>query len=198
MANPISVAIHGKGILSTLQRGRTILERYGLNESRLEHGLQSFANFMVTHNFRATLPVTATPLSRYPNLAQKLQSQGVELAVHGLKHVDHTLIPLEEVVAELQQATRIFVQAGIHVAGFRAPYLRYNADILAALRRCGFCYDSSQGLAWDVIGSREISHYQRVLEFYGAKPASQHLALPRLEDGLVLIPYCLPDDEALV
>lgn len=198
MANPLSVAIQGKGILSTVQRGMSILGRYGLSESRLEQGLQRFVNFMVTHNFRATLPVTAIPLSRHLSLAQNLQSQGVELAVHGLKHVDHTLLPLEDVVGELQHATRIFVEAGIHAAGFRAPYLRYNADILTALRTCGFCYDGSQALALDVTDGLETSRYQRVLEFYGANFASQHLALPRLEDGLVLVPYSLPDDEALI
>ncbi len=198
MANPLSVAIHGKGILSTVQRGMTILGRYGLNESRLEQDIQRFVNFMITHNFRATLPVTATPMARYPQLAQKLQSQGVELAVHGLKHVDHTLLPLEDLVGELQQATRIFVEAGIHAAGFRAPYLRSNADILKALKTCGFCYDSSQALAWDMTGGIETPKYQRALEFYGAQSAAQQLALPRLEDGLVRIPYCLPDDEALV
>ena len=147
----------------------------------------------------ATLPVTAVPLARHLRLAQKLQAQGMELAVHGLKHVDYTKMPLEELVSDLQQALCIFSAAGIRAAtGFRSPYLRWNADTLAALKTCGFSYDSSQALAWDVTAGLETSSYKIALEFYGALQAAKHVAMPQLEDGLVRIPYCLPDDEALV
>jgi hypothetical protein len=44
----------------------------------------------------------------------------------------------------------------------------------------------------------ETEAYRRVLDFYGAQSASDYPALPQLVDGLVRIPYCVPDDEALV
>jgi hypothetical protein len=198
MANPIAVAVQGKGMRSTIHRGMTILDHYGLNENRLGSDLQRLILLMSSHQFQATLPVTAEPLRRHPQLARQLQSKGVELSIHGRKHVDHTLLPLEVLICELQHAKKIFAEAGIQATGFRSPYLRWNADTLAALRTCGFEYDSSQALAWDVMHGTQTPDYERVLAFYGAQPASHRMALPRLEDGLVCIPYCLPDDEALM
>ena len=40
--------------------------------------------------------------------------------------------------------------------------------------------------------------YRQVLTFYRAKLASKYPSLPRIENGLVRMPYSLPDDEALV
>jgi len=198
MANPVAVAVQGKGFLPMLRRGKVLIGRYSLSPAKIEGELKSLVETLRTHSCAATLPVTAAPLDNHLKLAQMLQDQGMELAVHGLKHVDHTCIPLEILIRDLQQAANIFSKAGIRVAGFRSPYLRWNAGTLAALRTCGFAYDSSQGLAWDVTGDVQTEGYQHVLEFYEAQQAEKYPALPRVEDGLVRIPYCLPDDEALV
>ena len=198
MANPIAMAVQGKGFLPTLQRGKAIAGRYGLSTAKMDSEIKSLVDTVMAFGCAATLPVTAVPLARHLRLADKLQVQGMELAVHGLKHVDYTKMPLEEVVSDLQQALCIFSASGIRAAGFRSPYLRWNADTLAALKTCGFAYDSSQALAWDVTAGLVTSSYKRALEFYGALQAAKHMAMPRLEDGLVRIPYCLPDDEALV
>ena len=40
--------------------------------------------------------------------------------------------------------------------------------------------------------------YEHVLQFYDTAPAALYPALPRDDLGLIRIPYCLPDDEALV
>ena len=76
--------------------------------------------------------------------------------------------------------------------GFRAPYLRSNADTIHAVRESGFLYDSSQALAWDVPQEVESAEYRHVLAFYGALPAAEYLCLLRLQAGLVRVPYCLP------
>ena len=198
MANPIAVAVQGKGFLPMLRRGGAIVGRYGLTTAKMESELKCLVDTVLTFGCRATLPITAAPMARHPKPAQKLHAQGIELAVHGLKHVDHTQLPIEMLVSDLQQAVHIFSKAGLHAAGFRSPYLRWNADTLAALKTCGFEYDSSQALTWDVTASLETPSYKRVLEFYGAQQAANHMALPNLQDDLVRIPYCLPDDEALI
>jgi hypothetical protein len=92
----------------------------------------------------------------------------------------------------------LFEQAGIRATGFRCPYLRWNADLLAALGDCGFAYDGSQALAWDVVDGHKTDSYRHVLSFYGARSATDYPALPRITGDLVRVPYCLPDDEALV
>jgi hypothetical protein len=122
----------------------------------------------------------------------------LELAIHGLRHTDHSRLELDNQRNQFRRAQGIFQETGIHATGFRSPYLRWNTDTVKALIECGFDYDSSQALAWDITNGLETSEYHRVLEFYGAQFASKVPALPRLSDGLVRIPYCLPDDEALI
>ena len=104
----------------------------------------------------------------------------------------------ENQLDHVRQSQRIFENAAVRAAGFRSPYLRWNADTISALGECGFAYDSSQALAWDVTNGLKTEYYARALEFYGAQFALQYPALPRLTKGLVRIPYCLPDDEAFV
>jgi hypothetical protein len=66
------------------------------------------------------------------------------------------------------------------------------------MREAGFIYDSSESLFWDVVTGCETEAYLRALEFYGARPAEIYPALPRVLEGVVEVPYCLPDDESLI
>jgi hypothetical protein len=65
------------------------------------------------------------------------------------------------------------------------------------LREFGYLYDSSRAIAWPIDSKYESESYHRALEFYGAVPAETNHSLPFIEDDLVVIPYSLPDDEAL-
>lgn len=196
--NPLSVAIKGKGVFSLLKRTQSIAARYGLTGSKMDGALALLAGALQPFGGKATLPVTAVTAARHSSIVKKYQEQGIEFAVHGLVHVDHTRLSPDGLQAHLQDASRIFRQTGIRAAGFRCPYLRWNNDTLEALRKSGFIYDSSQALAWDVVDGLETGAYHHVLGFYGAQSAGNYPALPRIDNGLVRIPYCLPDDEALV
>jgi len=181
-----------------LKRARAIVARYGLTSAKTEHALALLANTLQQFECKATFPVTAVALARHSAIIEEYQAQGIEFAVHGLVHVDHTQLSLDNQRAHFRHARRIFERAGVHVTGFRSPYLRWNADTLTALSECGFAYDSSQALAWDVVNDLETDTYRRALAFYGAQAAADYPSLPRLTDDVVRIPYCLPDDEALV
>jgi hypothetical protein len=122
----------------------------------------------------------------------------LELAIHGLHHVDYSLLSLERQLAHLRQARSIFEQLALPVSGFRCPYLRWNTDTLTALKETGFNYDSSQALAFDILGGHAPDGYRRALEFYRAQSSSIFPALPGWSDDLIRIPYSLPDDEGLV
>jgi hypothetical protein len=198
MPNPLVVAVKGKGFLPMLARGQAITGHYGLTSAKIDHALAQLADTLKPFAGRATIPVTAVALSGRSAVARKYQAQGLELAIHGLRHVDYTQLALDEQLDHLRRAQRLFEQAGVRAAGFRCPYLRWNANTIAALSECGFAYDSSQALAWDVTDDLETDAYRRVLDFYGAQLASEYPALPRLTNDIVRIPYCLPDDEALV
>jgi peptidoglycan/xylan/chitin deacetylase (PgdA/CDA1 family) len=197
--NPISVALKGKGLFKLAQRTVSIVKSYGVTSgNKMDRALKQFTAILNRFECSATFPITAVALERNPQVIKKYQEQGIEFAIHGYRHVDHCQLSQTEQLAQLELAKQLFDSIGIPVQGFRGPYLHANSDTLVALQHQRLAYDSSQGLSWDILDSRETSAYRHVLDFYGALPASDYPSLPRLEGDLVRIPYSLPDDEALV
>lgn len=192
----ISIATQGKGVANFIRRARHILVRYGLTASRMRETVAEFAGVLKTHECRATFPITAVALQRNGNAIKSFARQGIELAVHGYRHIDYSQLSAEEQVGHIAEALAIFEAHGLHPKGFRCPYLRWNEGTLEALRSHKFLYDSSQALAWDVVDANDA--YRRALDFYGAERAATYPSLPWLDQDLVCIPYALPDDEALV
>lgn len=196
--NPISVAIKSKGLFSLLRRGVSISMRYGITPGRMDRALAQFATVLRQFECSATFPTTAVALQRAPEVISKYQAQGIEFAIHGYRHLDHSQLSQGEQQIQLQMARQVFEQSGIQTRGFRGPYLRWNEITLTVLQQLGLDYDGSQGLAWDVLDGCETPAYHRALNFYGALSANDYPSLPSLEKSLVRIPYSLPDDEALV
>lgn len=197
MNNPLAVALRGKGLRNLLRRGLNIVRRYSLTPRALERALELLVETLAPFECGATLPVVAVVAARHPALIRRYQARGIEFAIHGYRHVDHHELPAATQQTYLERALHCFAAAGIPLQGFRGPYLHANADTLAALRQHGLRYDSSQGLAWEVLEGLAGPDYRYVLHFYGARSASEYPSLPGLEEGLVRIPYSLPDDEAL-
>jgi hypothetical protein len=87
--------------------------------------------------------------------------------------------------------------------GFRAPYLRWNDDLLAALAAAGLIYDSSQPILWPVVDTAALSPEQRqaldtLLAFDRPASAETTSALPFWVGDLLELPVSFPDDEMLV
>lgn len=196
--NPFAIAAKGKGFKNAVRRAQTITGRYGLTSSKMDNILVRFVQLLETYRASATFPITAIALKRNSAAIQKLTEQGIEFAIHGYTHVDHSLLTAEEQIARLNQAKSVFEASRVPYSGFRCPYLRWNEDTLAALRHHHLLYDSSQGLAWDVLNGQETVPYHHVINFYGARSATDYPALPHQNNGLMRIPYCLPDDESLI
>lgn len=196
--NPLAVAAKGKGPANLLRRARSIGARYGVGPRRMEERLSLMLDVVGATGGGATLPVTAAAAKRNPRVISRFAELGFEFAVHGYHHVDHTALSPETQAEQIGQARRLLEANGVPAVGFRAPYLRWNEGTLGALREHGFLYDSSQAFSWPVDGDLDAEAYQRALSFYGALSATEHPVLPRLEGGIVQIPCCLPDDEAVV
>jgi hypothetical protein len=196
--NPILVALRGKKLMPLLRRAVRIPHRYGITPRRMERALARYVSVLHQFGASASFPVTALVLERNPEIFAQYHKQGIEFAIHGYRHIDHSQLSQEEQMAQIKLAKDVFSQASIEVRGFRAPYLRRNDETLATLRQLGLAYDASQGLFWDVLDGRGTREYDHVLDFYRARPARGYPSLPSLKDGLVCIPYGLPDDEALV
>jgi peptidoglycan/xylan/chitin deacetylase (PgdA/CDA1 family) len=198
MANPIAIAAKGKGFKKALRRAQVITSRYGLTSTRMDKTLTRFAGLLDSYGAGATFPITAVALQRNGATVRRLAQQGIEFAIHGYTHIDHSRLTAEEQIARLDQAIAAFETSQVPFRGFRCPYLRWNEGTLTALRHHHFLFDSSQGLTWDVLNGYDTPAYRRVINFYGARQAGDYPALPSFQDGLVRIPYCLPDDEALI
>ena len=131
-------------------------------------------------------------------MIEKYQTQNIEFAVHGFYHIDHSIMAFSQQISDFTKARQLFGNRGIISSGFRSPYLRFHKNTLDAVSKTGFIYDSSSSLSWDVLNGAETPSYQRVLEFFNTQSAELFPALPRIENGIVEIPYCLPDDESLI
>ena len=198
MTNPIVVAARGKGFIPMLIRGGVIASRYGFTPEKIEVSFKALVDTIRTFNVPVTIPVTASALAANPSAVNRYAVERLEWAIHGLHHLDYSLMTLAHQVQHLVQARAIFDHLGVKVSGFRCPYLRWNTDTLTALNQTGFRYDSSHAIAWDLVGGKSTVSYRRALDFYRAQPLTDFPALPSWADQLVRIPYALPDDEALV
>lgn len=195
--NSLQAAAEGKGFGRMLRRGGAIGGRYGLTQGKMDHAVDRFAVVLETHDCGATFPLTAIALARGRWDIDAYRARNIEFAVHGLFHVDHSRLTTGQQIEHLTQARDLFAERGIDRPGFRCPYLRWDEHTLEAVRQVDFRYDSSQGMVWPVVNGRETEAYRRVLGFYRALSAADYPALPYCADGLLRIPYSLPDDEGL-
>ncbi|HSM23838.1 MAG TPA: polysaccharide deacetylase family protein, partial [Anaerolineaceae bacterium] len=170
----------------------------GLTAGKMYNALAALMEPLNQYACSATIPVTASALASNPRAARRKSLKGLEFAIHGLHHVDYSQLSEDQQLAHFQEAQEVFQELGISGTGFRSPYLRWNEDTLSALKKTGFVYDSSQALVLDVVGGLATDSYHKVLDFYGAQSANDYPVLPSWSDNLIRIPYCLPDDEALV
>lgn len=193
----LAIALNGKGF-ATFKRIWTIGKRYGVTPAKMDWALELLTKTLQEFNCQGTFPVIATVMAQYSTIFQKYQAKGIEFAIHGLVHVDHTQLSLNDQRTQFSQAQQMFAKANIPFTGFRCPYLRWNADTITALNEYDFAYDGSQALAWDVVNGYETTLYHRGLDFYRSWLAVDYPALPWISGNIVRIPYCLPDDEALI
>jgi hypothetical protein len=164
----------------------------------MDRAMDRFAQILESFSCGATFPLTAITLTRNNWPLESYRSANIEFAVHGLYHVDHSRLSLQQQLDDFARARLLFEERGIAQPGFRCPYLRWSDDTITAVNQLGFRYDSSQSLAWPVLNGLTTETYSRVLSFYRARSAADYPALPSYENGLIRMPYSLPDDEALV
>ena len=191
-----------KGISTVTRRLRAILRQLGPTPARMRRTLDAYMDVADAFAFHPTFPTPAVVVDRYPRLIHHLVERGADIAIHGLEHVDYVHIPPEEQQRHVEEAIRIFRKRDIPFSGFRAPYLRWDASLLDALRTHRVGYDSSSAVLWDVLPDPlppdAEARVRRVLEFYDPRPAAEGPVLPSWEEGILRLPVSLPDDEILV
>lgn len=192
-----------KGAWHLFERMWAILNGYDLTSNRMARTLYQLHQLLDTHHCSGTFPITAVALERHPEVIRSLAQQGMEFAIHGYVHVDHSQLSPEVQYQHMNRAMAVFAKNEIPCYGFRSPYLHWNSGTLAALKSLGLLYENNQPVLWEVLDGQSINPrawaaYQRVIDFYAVKSAAQYLSIPRLVDGLVRMPVAIPDDEMLV
>ncbi len=171
----------------------------------MARALHGFVDLAGRYGAGVTLPVPAVVLARHPALLTALQGDAgaVELAVHGNRHVDHSLLSSASLTEEIQRARATFAGFKLPFSGFRAPYLRWSAELLHALAETSFAYDGSRSVIWPVVDTAALNRAQEtalktLLDFDRPDPTEMAPALPYWIEGLLEIPVSFPDDELLV
>lgn len=198
----LTVSLASRGATGTLARTATVVSRFGATAAAMARRLDHYESITSTHGVRPTWPTTACVLERHPDLLRRYAERGVELALHGLVHGDHAAVDRRRQHDTIARAIDLFERSGIRPAGFRGPYLRYNAATLDVLRALGVRYHSSQAVVFPLraadLDARAGESYALALKLYAAVDAATVAVRPRLRDGLVDIPVAVPDDEILL
>lgn len=194
----LAVAVRGKGARHALVRAGAVAGQYGATTRRMDRRIHQLLALAGRYGAAPTLPVTASVVQHHPAPWASLVDRGAELAVHGLRHVDHLGLSAREQDAEVRRAVAVMRRAGVPVTGFRAPYLRADARTLAAVAGAGLRYDASAAVHWPLGGVSPTDAYLRGLAFYGARSVEERPSLPWWDEGVLRIPYSLPDDESFV
>jgi len=166
----------------------------------MESNIRLYLAILQQEGVVPSFPITAKVAERHPEVIKELSKKGVELAVHGYKHIDHTLLPAGELLRHLQKAVHVFQAHNISFSGFRFPYFKWNQKCFEAIHDYPFEWDSSHTVLWDVIDNRlsnkkGIRNYQRMLDQYNYRSSSDCLSLPKFSNDLLEIPVSLPDDD---
>jgi len=188
-----------RGFMGSLNRFAQIMARYGITEKRIFRNLKDFSKLAESYGFRITIPITALTLNRHPNVLDILNPEAVELAVHGLKHIDYTKLSFEKVLEHIKIAMDIFEENGLNPIGFRAPYLKINETVLKAISEIGLRYDSSYPCLINELKFQKFSKGHETKEFL-RKLYTNSVSEPNVLDifGVKEFPVILPDDVIVV
>lgn len=205
LTGPLLFTLRTKGAGGMTGRIATVATRFGPTPAIMVRRLERMLDRAAEAGFRPTCPLTATVLARHPDCIRSLADRGMEFALHGLRHNDHLTMDGGMQVREILHALEVFARHGITPTGFRAPYLRADDATRDAVRSGGLLYQSDDAIDFPVprsdaltAGAADTDGYRRALEMYDAQRSDVTACRPRLDDGLVRIPVCLPDDEMLV
>ena len=188
---PFTATLKTRQGIHSIKRLFSLLSRYGLSSLPMERKVKAF----LKKAKKATFPITANLVDRYPVLFQT----DAEFAVHGYRHTDYSGLEAAEQERHLEKSFNIFQRRGLEAVGFRAPYLKTNADTLRLLKKLGFLYDGSAVIHWNLLpANRQNDLYRRALEHYRPWDSREKASLPFYEEGMLRLPVSLPDDEMLI
>jgi peptidoglycan/xylan/chitin deacetylase (PgdA/CDA1 family) len=191
--------LRSRGLARGFRRLGYILKRFGWTPAKQMRRIQRYLDVLARHGVPGTFFVPASVLLRHAEAFRALRAPALEWGVHADTHTDLSRLDRASQLGQFVRAAAGFDRAGVRFTGFRAPYLKTNAQTLSALTEAGrFLYDSSRPLLWHEGDIRADRALQWIRGFYGPALHGAAAALPAFTDGVVSLPVSLPDDDILV
>jgi len=190
-------SVTNRGILETIKRCFSIVERYGLVRKKLHQNMKFLSDTLQEYDINATIFITSSVLSHNTDIMDIIDIDRIELAVHGFDHIDYTKLSAEDVASHLRQAIETFEENKIKAYGFRAPYLKINDIVLKVISDTGMIYDSSYPIYFDTIPQDSLKYHlvEKILRLYDLRYNAPKISkIEQIQE----IPVALPDDEILV
>jgi peptidoglycan/xylan/chitin deacetylase (PgdA/CDA1 family) len=120
----------------------------GFLESRfgIDEGLPVILRLLQRYGIKGTFFVSGESLAYLVETGAlgEIARKGHEIASHGHRHTDYRPWDYPRILDELKRSKSSLEDAsGREVAGFRAPQFLLDEKVVAAVKECGFRYDSS-------------------------------------------------------
>ena len=109
----------------------------------MEEGMPALLDLLKEEEVKATFFSTGLVAEKYPDIIQRLVSEGHELGCHGMTHRRFTSLDRESAKEEIRASSKILRQYA-PVTSFRAPYLEFPDKYLDLLEDADYQLDSSQ------------------------------------------------------
>lgn len=186
-----------RGLTFVVQRARRLSERYGVTPQKAMQRISRCVEDLSAQGCSPTFFVPAVVVRRNLDFFKLLQDCGCELGAHGFQHVDLTSYPPEQAHQQLKRAVEFMQIHGFLIEGFRCPYLSSSDELIHSLEPDLFNYSSNQAITWKIEGGVEEkagTTFTRIDRFYKPLPAEFIPRLPWIQEGVVEIPVCVPDD----
>ncbi|MFX1559011.1 MAG: polysaccharide deacetylase family protein [Promethearchaeota archaeon] len=103
-----------------------------------------------------TFPTVAAIAKMKPELVQRIEKEGHEVASHGYNHVRYPTLSVEKREQDLLLSLQVFRNLGIQISGFRAPYDNYTDDMPKLLDETNLIWDGGFGYRPE---HREKTHF---------------------------------------
>ena len=113
-------------------------------ESRVVKNTIKILDLLDKYNVKATFFVLGWIAGRFPDLVKEIHSRGHEIASHGYGHIINYQLTKEKIFEDIKKSKEILESIiNQKIIGYRAPNFSITEDVIDALGKLGFKYDSS-------------------------------------------------------
>jgi len=113
-------------------------------EFRVEENTKKILKLLDKYEIKATFFILGWIAERLPKLVKEIYSKGHEIASHGYRHIMNSELTREEIFIDIQRSKNLLESIiNDKIYGYRAPTFSITEDVIDALKKHEFKYDSS-------------------------------------------------------